>query len=122
MDYELVDIGIEHPDYFQGFGCADTRYNCAVYGIGDNPAEALDDLLELVTQADDIDVEQLEREIREAHPKLSTQIEPSAIQEWLDGRDCNCDPMCICDDCEDALSFTPYYHIGLRYNVKGGNK
>jgi hypothetical protein len=36
-DFELVDLGIEYPDYFQGFGCSFTRFEHCAYGIGPSP-------------------------------------------------------------------------------------
>ena len=48
--FELVDHGIDSPSYFQGCGTAFTDYKHCVTGNGDNPREALDDLLEQVAQ------------------------------------------------------------------------
>lgn len=44
--FELVDHGIEHESYFQGCGVAFTEYETCATGMGDNPAEAIDDALE----------------------------------------------------------------------------
>ena len=42
-EFEVVNHGIENFQFFQGCGTAFTRFgNCAT-GIGDNPAEAVDD-------------------------------------------------------------------------------
>lgn len=68
-EFEVVDLGIDYPDYFQGFGCAFTGYdNCAV-GIGSNPAEALDDCLEVIAQ---MGVEDLEARIKESEGEPPT--------------------------------------------------
>jgi len=62
IEFELVDLGIDYPDYFQGFGCAFTGYDHCAVGIGGNPAEALDDCLEIIAQ---MGVEDLESRIKE---------------------------------------------------------
>ena len=63
-EFEVVDLGIDCPDYFQGFGCAFTSFDHCAYGIGENPAEALDDCLEVIAQMG-VDVEDLEARITE---------------------------------------------------------
>jgi len=86
-EFEVVDLGIEYPDYFQGFGCAFTPFDHCAYGIGDNPAEALDDCLEMVAQQG-VDVEDLETRIKETEGEAPDS--PSAPEE-------------------------AYYHIGIRW-------
>ncbi len=49
--FEIIDHGIEHSQYFQGCGVALTSLKNVVTGIGDNPAEAIDDCLGQVAQA-----------------------------------------------------------------------
>ena len=68
-EFEVVDLGIDYPDYFQGFGCAFTRYDHCAVGIGSNPAEALDDCLEVIAQ---MGVEDLESRIKESEGELPT--------------------------------------------------
>ena len=46
VEFEIVDHGIAHEQYFQGCGVAFTEFDEVVTGIGDNPAEAIDDCLE----------------------------------------------------------------------------
>lgn len=86
-EFEVVDLGIEHPDYFQGFGCAFTSFDNCDYGIGSNPAEALDDCLESIAQMG-VDVEDLEARIRES------EGEPPTTPVAQEGA---------------------YYHIGIRW-------
>uniref|UniRef100_A0A6M3LHN1 Uncharacterized protein n=1 Tax=viral metagenome TaxID=1070528 RepID=A0A6M3LHN1_9ZZZZ len=61
---ELVNHGIEHSQYFQGCGVAFTRFTHIVTGIGDTPAEAIDDCLEQIAQAG-FDTEGMEKRILE---------------------------------------------------------
>jgi hypothetical protein len=51
-DYEIVDHGIEHEQYFQGCGTAFTGFDECFTGIGNNPHEALEDALEAAAQSD----------------------------------------------------------------------
>lgn len=74
-DWELVDLGVEHPDYFQGFGCSLTRYENCCYGIGSDANEALDDCLEnMAQQTTDCDIEGLEKRIRQEFPDFDNNI------------------------------------------------
>lgn len=49
----MCDLGIEHPDYFQGFGVSFTRFDDAVVGVGSTPAEAYADALEQIASETD---------------------------------------------------------------------
>lgn len=98
-DFEVVDLGIEYPDYFQGFGCAFSPYEHCAYGVGDNPQEALEDCLE---QLHGIDTEDLERRIREEFGEVPDA--PNVMDE--------------CGIEDDGYYELPYYHIGIRYNLE----
>ena len=50
VEFELVDHGIDHEQYFQGCGVSCTEYDDVATGVGDNPAEAIDDALEQLAQ------------------------------------------------------------------------
>ena len=64
MDYELIDHGIDHAQYFQGCGTAFTEFDHVVTGCGSNFAEALDECLEMIAQDhDSYIVQELEREL-----------------------------------------------------------
>lgn len=58
-DYEIVDHGIAHPDYFQGCGIFYTDFEYVATGIGMNFNEAVKDALDSLAQAD-WDVENFE--------------------------------------------------------------
>jgi hypothetical protein len=49
-EYDITDHGIDHEQYFQGDGVCNTRFTDCATGIGDTPAEALDDALESLAQ------------------------------------------------------------------------
>lgn len=85
--YEIVDLGVDYPDYFQGFGTAFSRFNNAVYGIGHTAQEAYDDAVEQVYHIDD------------AASVLRLPKRPG-----FSGR-------VLKSDGENA-----YYHVGIRWN------
>lgn len=51
LPYEIVYLGCEHPDYFQGFGTSFSRYEHSVYGIGSTVQDAYEDALEQMAQS-----------------------------------------------------------------------
>lgn len=108
-EFEVCDLGIEHSDYFQGFGSG--RYENSVVGIGTSIREALDDALESLAQCGNYDMEDLEERI------LAEYGEPSD-DEILWGEygvqfDENGDPI---DENGDPTEYPElYYHIGIRW-------
>lgn len=52
LDYQIINHGIEHPDYFQGCGVSFTEYDFCVTGIGGNERDAFEDALEQLAMAD----------------------------------------------------------------------
>jgi hypothetical protein len=99
-DFELVDHGIEHAQYFQGCGVAFTSFEHVVTGTGDNPAAAIDDCLELVAQAG-FDTEDMVTRIK--------------AQEGLEALPTTPDIQAIYGSIEDI-----YYFVSIRWNEKGG--
>ena len=66
FQFELVDHGLEHSQYFQGCGTCFTSSNDVATGCGDNFQEAIADCLEQIAQgSDDIDIADLEARILE---------------------------------------------------------
>ena len=51
-DYEIINHGIEHSDYFQGCGTAFTGFTDVVTGIGNSEQEALGDAMDQLAQMD----------------------------------------------------------------------
>ena len=50
-EYEIINHGIDHSDYFQGCGVSCTRYTDVATGIGCSEKDALDDALDQLAQA-----------------------------------------------------------------------
>lgn len=55
LTYEIINHGVEHPDYFQGCGVANTEYTDVVTGIGHSPYTAMEDALETLAAGLDFD-------------------------------------------------------------------
>lgn len=98
-EFEVVDLGIEHPDYFQGFGVSYTNFNYCCYGIGNDAVDAFDDACEQMSQCcdciglDDTYSDMLERypDFRNKQLVAESEVEPGSES---------------------------YYHIGIRWNTK----
>ena len=61
-DYEIVDHGICHEQFFQGCGVSHTPFEDIATGMGNNPAEAIDDALEQIAQ-NGVEVGDMEKRI-----------------------------------------------------------
>ena len=101
-DYELLDHGIENPQYFQGCGTSLTQYDEVVTGIGDSPAEAIDNCLEKIAWAG-FDAEELEKRILADEGWDAFPSTPSVSDE-LNAADEEND-----DECD------MYYHVSIRW-------
>jgi hypothetical protein len=49
-NFEIVNHGPEHPQYFQGQGVAHTSFDYAFTGVGDNAKEAYEDAVDSAVQ------------------------------------------------------------------------
>jgi len=85
-DFELVDHGIDNPQYFQGCGTTFTNFEFVETGSGDNPKDALEDVLEQIAMQG-FDTEDLEKRILEENESILVDgafpEEPSALAEAL---------------------------------------
>lgn len=99
-EFEIVDHGIEHEQYFQGCGVSFTPFSDVATGIGDNPAEAIDDCLEQIASIG-IDVEDMPA-------RILTDIGAKALPTR---------PVV------KASQYEAHYYVSIRYttdaNVKG---
>lgn len=96
-EFELINHGIEHSQYFQGCGIAFTQFANVVTGIGDNPAEAIDDCLEQIAQYD-FEAEDMKTRIM---TQEGWEILPTIPSVWLQLGNHNQDI---------------YYYVSIRYN------
>ena len=93
MDYQIIDHGIEHSQYFQGCGTYGTEYSNVVTGIGDSAHNALEDCLEQLGMC---------------------EIDISDINNNL-SKESKCDIICngTSDNCQECEL---WYHVSVRYN------
>ena len=45
-EYEIVSLGVDHPDYFRGFGTAFTSFDDSFVGMGTDAKEAYEDAVD----------------------------------------------------------------------------
>lgn len=109
-EFELIDHGIEHSQYFQGCGVAYTQWNNVVTGIGPEPGLAIEDCLEQIACGEGgWDIDDLEERIIE--------------QEGWDqeGWDKFPDKPSVCGECEGAdldecQVCEMHYFVSIRWN------
>jgi hypothetical protein len=83
-EFQLLDHGIDHAQYFQGCGVSFTSFDTCYTGCGDNPAEAFDDALEQLAM-DGFDATDLEtRILAEENDAKPMPDKPGAHDECID--------------------------------------
>jgi hypothetical protein len=139
-DFTVESLGIEYPDYFQGYGLGPkSDYSDCCYGIGDTEAEALEDCLEMMAQSGiNLDVAAENRILTDFGIPDDTvsaveEAECFVFSNYPDGvcPDCgedipedatagdecaNCGHVFDRSRCEDANG--PYFHVGIKWNVR----
>lgn len=94
--FEIVDLGVNHPDYFQGFGVSYTQFNHCTYGIGDTAEEAYQDALDSAAQFSPWAA--IDLEVMPEHCPFAGTIDPDDVTNQTDNND-------------------TYYHVGIRWNA-----
>ncbi len=97
-EFQLIDHGIDHSQYFPGCGVAFTSFENVVTGIGDNPAEAIDDCLEQIAQCG-FDTEGMETRIMAQEEWKTLPEFPSVSGEFG------------CDETGES-----HYFVSIRWN------
>jgi len=100
--FSIETLGVEYPDYFQGFGLGpQSEFDYCAYGIGDTEEEAFQDCLEMVAQQGfDVD-DETEARIREGYGPVDDE---TTAAEYLD-----------LEEFEDSPA---YVHIGIKWNCR----
>lgn len=104
-EFETIDHGIHHAQYFQGCGVSYTAFDHIVTGCGGSASEAWDDALEQIATSHDIDLASLEAS--EDHALFtSKEAQNASVEKHLEkmGEEME-------EDCE------LYYYVSIRYNV-----
>lgn len=138
IKYEVTNLGIDYPDYFQGFGAGCTDYDEAVTGIGDTYNEALSDALTILCESKPVSANQADAIERTEHFHTSFEPEVSASREqYIDISHtviphdyvCDCDRpveygyFCkIChntkvEEIQENQYNCQYYYVGIRYTL-----
>lgn len=99
-DFELVDHGLVHSQYFRGCGVAFTNFTNVVTGVGDNAKAAVEHLLEQVAQ-DDWEMDGLEERL----------LEEAGLEEWPESPSAS-------EGVELSEDSELYYHLSLRWKEK----
>lgn len=110
IEYEIVNHGIEHDQYFQGCGTAFTDFDCVVTGNGDNFAEAIEYCLgQIVEQYSEkeINVDELECEILADEDLKEFPTSPSVSTLYK-------------EEIEDGEDIEMYYYVSIRFNLNTG--
>lgn len=98
-EFEVLDHGIDHAQYFQGCGVCFTRFENVSTGCGNNFQEAIDDALEQIAcQFSGIDFPEFEQSIKD---KLGIKT-----VAWPD-------TVCVPEDSEGL-----FYYVSIRFNVE----
>jgi hypothetical protein len=103
-DFTVECLGVEYPDYFQGYGLGpSSEYTDCCYGIGNTEAEALEDCLEMIAQSGTFDfTDEDEKRIRGDYGHCNNSSLASEEME--------CDGDEYCD--------VPYWHVGIKWNIR----
>lgn len=102
-DFQVIDHGIEHAQFFQGCGVALTNYEHCVTGCGESAADAFNDALDCIGQ-DDFNVETIQVS-DDGKLFTSEKAEKNSVTTYLEKQ--GLEPQ---DDCE------LYYYVSIRWN------
>ena len=101
----VESLGVEFPDYFQGYGSS--RFDFCTYGIGSTEEEALDDCMDTMASSAGFDfTADVEQRIRAAYGDCDGD---TTVADLYDGADGDGD-----DDCAECA----YFHVGIKWNEK----
>lgn len=118
-DYQLIDHGVEHQQYFQGCGTAFTPYAHCVTGSGGTFGEALDDALnQIAIEGPDGVAEILKSRIKadEGYADKPWPVEPSASSVFRKHNPEAYDEETGDWDMEECEL---YYYVSVRYSTEG---
>jgi hypothetical protein len=110
-DFAVEALGVEYPDYFQGYGLGPrSKFDFCTYGIGDTEEEALADCMEMMAQVGGFDFDEAtEKRIRAAYGKTDAD---TTVADYLG-----------IDECEEEAEYHDYdesawFHVGIKWTEK----
>lgn len=92
--FQIVDLGVHRPDYFNGFGSSFTPFDHSTYGVGDTAEDAYQDALESAAQF-----------------SPWAEIDLKAMPER-----CPFGGTCP-DQSDEGFGDRAWYHVGIRWNT-----
>lgn len=118
VSYELVDLGVENSQYFQGFGTSYTEFTDSVVGAGFTAREAIEDALEQVCSS----------------TLTSEQCEYISARVWTEVEECKLLDKTVYEYYgmenpedlpeEEQADFDEqcdsYYYVGIRWKIEEG--
>lgn len=134
-DFTVECLGVHHSDYFQGYGVAFSGYSDCTYGIGNTEAEALDDCIENMAQADSLDFDDdTEQTIRDeyghanAHVTALDECDVTALDDYPDHKcpECGNDISDVtfgdnCAECGKEFDYpehVPHCYVGIKWHYR----
>lgn len=118
LDWDIEDIGMEHPDYFQGRGVAMTDWDDVVVGVGDSARDAAEDALDQLSQIGNRIPDDLENEVKSLNSEdvVGRELERLAREEI--SMDSMIDPDRVSDAdigmwMEQHAGDKPVYHVAI---------
>lgn len=109
--FDIIDHGIDHSEYFQGFCVSHTVFDHAETGCGETPAEALDDALEQIAMTHGDKGRELIEIIETSKDYVHIKEDSTSVYQYLvqsgeitDG-----------DDYPDGCDL--HYYVSIRYNL-----
>ncbi len=118
-EWNVVDHGVEHAQYFQGHGTASTDWTHTATGCGSDTREALDDALEQLAQQpelDGIDWEGLHKTICDKYTDLKSpgKVAAASVSAYHERFNPNAENPVLCSDDCDECEHHYYLSIDLR--------
>ncbi len=111
-EFQVIDHGIEHNQYFRGCGTSHTIYSECVTGCGENATEAIEDALEQIAMhLGSIDMDAITE--REEYKDCQTRRVKDFTVERFHRRNGNLKRGQDYGDIENEH----YYYVSIRYNV-----
>ena len=109
--FEILDHGVDHAQYFQGCGVSYTKFDECVTGCGQDAKEAIEDALESMAQ-NDVNTDEIEKSdeykaIDRADKKVPGYEPLLTVEKFVKNQGEE-----MADDCE------LYYYVSIRYSVK----
>lgn len=81
IDYEVIDHGVDHEQYFPECGVANTKFNEVFTGIGDSPYDAGQDAMEQMFESIEETIDEDTEKFRLLEDELSKLSKDSLIPE-----------------------------------------